>query len=115
MGNKRRLPASKIVRLPQMEQRYGIQDMNIYAFRDDSALIICGEIVSESIKSGFGLKCNVYDQDGDLIETQENCSYGSGMVTCRIAKKSFFNGFPFRFHIFLKDNCEVSKIQIIPM
>ncbi len=116
MGNKKRIPENKIVRVPQMEQKFGIQDMKIYAYMDGIALSISGEIVANSIKSGFHLKCNVYDQDGDMVESAENNSYGgSGLVTNRIAKKSFYNGFPFSFYIYLNENCKISKVQIMPM
>lgn len=115
MANKRRISESKIVRIPQIEKKFGIKDMRLYAYMDGTELKIVGEIIADSIKSGFKLMCSVYDQDDDMIESEENQSYGSGLVTSVIAKNSFYNGFPFAFGIYLKEDCEISKIQIIPM
>lgn len=104
-----------IVRVSQLEERFGIEDMNIYAYLDGTSLKVVGEIIAEEIKAGFKLMCSVFDQENDMVEAEENQAYGSGFVTSVIAKNSFYDGFPFAFSIYLKENCKISRIQILPV
>jgi hypothetical protein len=49
-----------------------------------------------------------------MIESFDNASYGSGLVTSVIKKNAFFNGYPFMFAKTIKKNTSISKIRIIP-
>lgn len=77
-------------------------------------LEIVGEIISNSIKKPFCMICTLYDKDGDIIETTESNSYGSGLVTSMINPKAFFSGFPFKFSFWSVPRRKMKKISITP-
>ena len=101
--------------MPSLEEKFGIDDMKIYAYISDGKLTVIGEIISKKIISDFSLICTVYDKDGDMIESLENCTYGSAVVTSTIHKQVFFNGYPFKFSKYFSDAAvKIGKIRIIP-
>lgn len=110
----KRLSENQIVRMPAIEKKYGIEELRIYAYMSGKELNVIGEIISDEISDDFSLTCTVYDQEGDMIESIENSSYGSGLVTSAIKTRVFFNGYPFKFSKYLDDGVEVSKIRVIP-
>ena len=110
----KRLTEDQIVRMPAIEKKYGIDEIRIYAYMSGKELNVVGEIISDEISDDFSLTCTVYDQDGDMVESIENSSYGSGLVTHAIKSKVFFNGYPFKFSQYLDDGVDVSKIRVIP-
>ena len=109
-----RLRNDQIVRVSATEKKFGIKDMKIYAYMNDNEINIIGEIISDEILKDFSLTCTVYDQDGDMIESLENDTYGRYVVTNEIKKKVFFNGYPFKFSEYLDEGVKVSKIRIVP-
>ena len=113
-ANPTRFKDNQIVRMRAAEQKYGIEDMKIYAYMNGRSLEVVGEIIAEEIADSFTLICTVYDADGDMVETKDNCYYGEGLVTHAIKPKVFFNGYPFRFSIFMNEGVNISKIRIVP-
>lgn len=109
-----RLTENQIVRMPAIEKKYGIEELKVYAYMSGKELNVVGEVIAEEITDDFSLTCTVYDADGDMVESIENDSYGSGLVTSRIKTAVFFNGYPFSFSKYLDDGVEVSKIRIVP-
>lgn len=111
-----RLPASMISRDLKKEVLYGIKDLAIYAYKsDDSSLNIVGQVFAGSkIQKVFCLIMTIYDHDGDIIESKESASYGSGLVTSMIKPGSYFEGYPFKFYYFGIKWKEVSRIEIVP-
>ena len=107
-------PLSKIVRIRSMEAALGIDDLKLYSYIADGTLYIIGQVIAEQINNNFVLKCTIYDEDGDMIESFDNSSYGNALVTSSIKKNAFFNGYPFRFVKSIKKNTNISKIRIIP-
>ena len=107
-------PLSKIVRIRSMEAALGIDDLKLYSYIADGTLYIVGQVIAEQINNNFVLKCTIYDEDGDMIESFDNSSYGNALVTSSIKKNAFFNGYPFRFVKSIKKNTNISKIRIIP-
>lgn len=112
MANITRLNSNQIKRIESIEKEYGIKDMKIYAYIDEGILRIHGQIFSDKILDEFTLKCSGYDSDDDLVFSEENSSYGSGVVTHQIKHKVFYNGFPFSFWI-SEYNDSVEYIRII--
>lgn len=113
--NIRKIPSNLIKRNLQLEASFGIENISIYAYKDsDSSITILGQVFAgELIENSFCLIMTLYDRDGDIIESTESNSYGSGLVTSMIKPCSYFDGFPFKFYYRgnLKD---ISKISIVP-
>ena len=64
-----------------LEKEYGIDDIKLYAyFEDKSSLYIVGEIIALAPQKPFCMICTLYDKDGDVLETTESSSYGSGLA-----------------------------------
>ena len=110
----KRLSTEQIVRMPSIEKKYGIDELKVFAYLSGKELTVVGEVIADEITEDFSLTCSVYDADGDMVESIDNNSYGSGLVTHNIKCKTFFNGYPFKFHEYLDDGVDVSKIRIIP-
>ncbi len=110
----KRLKADKIVRMPSIEKKYGIDELKVFAYMSGGELNVVGEVIAKEITQDFSLTCSVYDADGDMIESIENNSYGSGLVTSYIKRAVFFNGYPFEFNKVFADGVDISKIRIIP-
>ncbi len=99
-----------------LEKKFGIDDIKLYGyFSDSTSMEIIGEILSDSIKTPFCMICSLYDKDGDIIETTESISYGSGLVTSLIYPKAFFTGFPFKFSLWSVPKRKVKRISITPV
>jgi hypothetical protein len=114
-SSKYRLKDSLIKQDTNKEKTYGLDDVNIYAYYSgDSSLYIVGEIFSKKPKKSFCMICTIYDKDGDIIETSENRSYGSGLVTSMIEPEVFFNRFPFKFSFWGIQKKDIKEIKIIP-
>ena len=113
---KYRLPDSVYERDFHMEREYGIDELRLYGYAEsDSSLCIVGEVIAKTNpKNSFCLICGIYDKDGDVIESIESRSYGSGLVTSMIAPASFFNGFPFAFYLYGINTDNILKIRITP-
>jgi len=111
-----RLPANMISRNLKKEALYGINNLAIYAYKSgDSSLDVVGQVFAgNKIQKDFCLIMTIYDHDGDIIESKESSSYGSGLVTSMIKPMSYFDGFPFKFYFFGIKWKEVSKIEIVP-
>lgn len=113
--SKYRIDDSLFAREVKDEERYGIQDLKLYGyFSDTESLDIVGEIIAKKPKKPFCMICTLYDKDGDIIETEECVSYGSGLVTSMIYPNAFFNGFPFKFSFWGVSKRKVKKICIAP-
>lgn len=110
----KRLTDDQIVTMPSIEKKYGIDELKVFAYLSGKELTVVGEVIADDITEDFSLTCSVYDADGDMVESIENNSYGSGLVTSNIKCKTFFSGYPFKFHEYLDDGVEVSKIRIVP-
>lgn len=112
---KWRIDGSLIQRNYALERTFGIEDIRIYGYYSDTnAIEIIGEIIASSIIKPFFLTCTVYDKDGDILETKENDSYGSGVVTSEVHPKAFFSGFPFTFGTLCVPRRKIKKISITP-
>lgn len=97
-----------------LEKSFGIKKINFYYYVEECGDIkIVGELfASTPLKKDFCFICTLYDEDGDIIESEENRSYGSGLVTSYIKTESYFDGFPFSFTFF--NPKAVDKIKIVP-
>lgn len=111
-----RKASSEIERDLAAERRLGIRDISLYYYiEQDGDIKICGEIFAKMpLQTSFRFVCTLYDEDDDIIETKENSSYGSGVVTSYIKPACFFDGFPFSF-IFFKPKASVARIKIVPI
>ena len=97
------------------EMKYGIDDIQLYGyFEDTDSLYIIGQISSQKPKKPFCMICTLYDKDGDIIETEECSSYGSGLVTSMIQPAAYFDGFPFKFRFWGVSQKKIKKISISP-
>ena len=99
----------------ELERDFGISELKIYAYRYDDSLRVIGSIKSSRIKEAFTLALVAYDTNGDIVLTDENDSYGSGIVTSRISPKTFFDDFPFSFSCWESQAPKISKIKIYPV
>lgn len=88
-----------------MERKLGIKDLSMYYYVTKSNYHeIVGEIFSSvRISKEFRLICTFYDNDGDIIDTKR---------TRVIQPTNFFEGFPFRFHIYSKDKKPHIRLSI---
>ena len=113
---KYRLPDSIYRREPLVEKEYGIDDIKLYGYSEDNdTLYIVGEIFcKKKPKDSFCIICTIYDKDGDIIETTESRSYGSGLVTSMITPAAFFDGFPFAFYLWGIPKRKIKEICIAP-
>ena len=113
---KYRLPDDMLCRDLAMEKKFGISDLGLYAYwKDEDSLYIVGEIYcKKKPKDSFCMICTIYDEDGDIVETTESESYGSGLVTSMIKPAAFFGGFPFVFNFWSVPRKRVEKICITP-
>jgi hypothetical protein len=113
---KYRLPDSIYSKEPDMEKLYGIDEIRLYGYEEgDESFHIVGEIFAKKAPAkSFCIMCTVYDRDGDIIETKESRSYGSGLVTSMIEPISFFNGFPFIFDLWGVPKKKIKEIRIAP-
>lgn len=106
-----------IKRDKRKESKYGIDDIKIYAYYEDVGKNICiiGEIwANKKPSKDFCIICTIYDKDGDILETKESSSYGSGLVTSMIKPETFFNGFPFKFYFIGVSKKDIGEILIAP-
>ena len=98
-----------------LEKQYGIDDLRLYGyFTDTNSMEIVGEIIAQTPKKPFCMICSLYDKDGDIIETTECSSYGSGLVTSMIYPNAFFSGFPFKFSFWSIQRRKMKRISITP-
>ncbi|WP_300956085.1 MULTISPECIES: hypothetical protein [Lactobacillus] len=99
----------------ELEKDFGISGLQIYAYRYDDALEVVGSIKSSKIKGRFSLALVAYDKNGDIVLTEENNGYGSGIVTGEISSKIFFDDFPFSFSCWESQVPKISKLKIYPV
>ena len=112
---KYRIDESLYSRDLRAEKEYGIDKISLYGyFEDTDSLYILGQISSKKPKKPFAMICTIYDKDGDIIETEECSSYGSGLVTSMIKPEAFFDGFPFKFRFWGVSQKKIKKISISP-
>lgn len=113
---KYRLAEDMICRDLTAEKEFGISDLKIYGYWEDKdTLYIVGEIFcSKKPSDSFCMVCTIYDKDGDIIETTESRSYGSGLVTSMITPAAFFDGFPFAFNFWSVPRRRIKEISITP-
>lgn len=98
-----------------LEKSFGIKDINLYCYVEkDGDIRIIGELFATTpLKQSLCFICTLYDEDGDIIESKQNNSYGRGVVTSFIEPDSFFDGFPFSFD-FYNPKVKVDRIKIVP-
>ena len=113
--SKLRINDSMIVRDDSLDSTFGITDVKLYGYAHDDEICIVGEVFAKQpLKKNFCFMCNLYDYDDDIIESSENDSYGSGLVTSMIQRNSFFDGFPFMFRFMSRSISDVKYIKITP-
>lgn len=98
-----------------LEKEYGVSDLKLYGYWErENSMYILGQIISSHINKEFCLVCTLYDEDGDVIESIKNETYGGfGFVTHSIKPETFFDGFPFRFEVYGTERSKVKEIQIV--
>jgi hypothetical protein len=115
MANNNRIEVSKIQRLQSTEKKFGIDDINIFAYMPDSdELIVYGEIYAKKLHNSFIMMCSVYDVEGDIIASEENSSYSSGLVTSYIDPRCCNGIFPFKICVDIPSGNKVDKIRVYP-
>lgn len=115
-STKYRLPDSIYTRELDAEKAYGIDELRLYGYAEgDDSFHIVGEVIAKRTPTAaFCIICTVYDKDGDIIETTESRSYGSGLVTSMIEPCCFFSGFPFIFDLWGVPRKKIKEIRIAP-
>ena len=98
----------------ELERTFGIEDIKLYGYYDDSRVNIVGEIISSRINKSFCIVCTIFDREGDIIDTDENWNYGSGLVTNIIVPQLFFSRFPFKISFLNVPRLKISHFRIIP-
>ncbi len=114
--SKFRISNNLFTRDLKAEKTFGIDNITLYGYwKGEDAIYIAGQIFSQKpIRKNFCMMCTVYDKDGDIIETQESCSYGGGLVTSMIKPATFFDGFPFCFILWDISKKSLKEIKIAP-
>lgn len=108
-----RIDCSLIERDYVRERLLHIEELCFYIYEDSVYLNIIGEIYGNEIDDDFCFRCMLYDQEDDLILSEKNRTYGSGLVSSVIKAEAFFNGFPFSFRL-SKPKTSISCIRIVP-
>ena len=111
-----RVPDNMIIRDRKIEQEYGVTDMKVYAYWErENSLNIVGQIFAKHLTKKFLLVCSLYDEDGDVLDSRQNETYGGiGFVTYEINPDTFFDGFPFRFDVYDAAKMhQVKEIRIV--
>lgn len=115
MGHPRKVSVDKIQRIKNIEEKYGIDEMNLYAYMPTSdELIVNGEIYGNKLKNSIRFICSVYDMEGNIIASNENSSYSSGLVTSYIKPASFKGIFPFQIRVDIPSGQKVGQIRVFP-
>lgn len=106
---------SIIERNMDLEKSFGIKNISFYYYVEQGDDVhIVGEVFAKiPLKQSFCFICTLYDDDGDIIESKVNDSYGSGVVTSMIKPDNFFDGFPFSF-TFYDPKVTIARIKIVP-
>ncbi len=113
MGNKFKLSPEKIQRIESLENKFGIEDMNIFAYlRDSNELVVNGEIYGKKLKDKIQMICSVYDNDGDIIASSDDNYYSSGSVTNCIETWSFKGIFPFSIKVKIPEGQNIDRIRV---
>lgn len=114
MGNKFKLPSEKIQRIESLERKFGIEDMNIFAYlREEDELIVNGELYGSKLNDKIQMICSVYDLNGDIIaSSDENCYYCCGSVSRVISPGCFKGIFPFSIHVDIPIGNKIDKIRV---
>lgn len=110
----KRLDSGRFLRDYGQERALHIEDISFYAYEECGDIHIIGEIFAKKISMPFYLTCALYDEDGDMITSEENLCYGSGLVTNIIKPEAFFNGFPFEFCISVPET-PIAHVKITPV
>lgn len=111
-----RLADKLITRDSSVEAEFGISELRVYAYMaSDSELTIVGEVfATPKPKKRFYVQITIYDKDGDVLESDDNSGYGSGLVTSYIYPSAFFNGFPFTKTFYGVKKSDIGEIRIVP-
>ena len=116
--NEQKIANKNILRIKELENNIGINEINIYAYITQDyvskKLIINGELYSENISKKITMNGIVYDKDGDIIISGKNISYGYGWKTDSIHPLSVKGLFPFRIELEIPDNIIIEKIRVYP-
>lgn len=116
--NKQKIANENILRISELEENIGIDDINIYAYLtadyNTKKVIINGELYSEKITKEFKMNAIVYDEDGDIIISGFNVTYGFGWKTEYIRPLSVNGLFPFRIELEIPDNIIIKQIRVYP-
>ncbi len=112
----KRVDLKKIERSISKEKSLGIEDITLYVLKNefgDPLYRIYGELHGKTLVSDIIITYFVYDNDGDIITKGETNRYGvRGLVTHRIKKAIFYDGFPFSIYFFVPRGVEVSRIKL---
>ena len=99
----------------ELEKCFGISELQVYAHRYDDTLRVVGTIEASKINNPFTLALVAYDKNGDIVLTEENEYYGSGIVDNTIFPKLFFDGYPFLFSCWESQVASITRLKVYPV
>lgn len=100
-----RIPNTLIHRDRRREQTFGIDDIVLFPYFDNSGnLTVLGELVGKSVSQRLSVECAVFDNDDDMIGVRSNSLYS--------IEKEFYSRYPFSVWIPLSENCDVARITL---
>lgn len=110
-----RLPDHYFIRDLKAEKKLGITEVKLYGYWEyDKSLTIVGQVFASKLDKPICFDCCVYDKDGDVVVSEKNDAYGSGLVNSYIQPECFFNGFPIRFNLYGPRKKKLKEIRIVP-
>lgn len=112
--SKYRLPEEKIEVDMRSALQHGIDEVKIYAWLSRGRIDIVGQLFAKSgLRDEISVHATVYDQDGDVLQSESMHGYGGGLVRCSLRPEEMFPGHPFKIHININGFSleDISKIR----
>lgn len=112
--SKYRIPEEKIEVDMKLAMQHGIDEVKIYGWLNSGSIDIVGQLFAKSgLRDEISVHATVYDQDGDVLQTESMHGYGGGLVRCSLRPEEMFPGHPFKISINMNGYSleDISKIR----
>lgn len=112
--SKHRISEDKIEVDMKLAMQHGIDKVKIYGWLNRGYIDVVGQLFAKSgLRDEISVHATVYDQDGDVLQTESMLGYGGGLVRCSLRPEEMFPGHPFKISINMNgySSEDISKIR----